>query len=175
MFTRTRSVQFTSGTHQHSLQYTHMSRFTQRQGNKIDCWIFLLIPDEPRNYCHCWLKHGNTNRDKNDVKKIFFFLFLFFYCANMLVSIPIYHAIPVRSSVRFIGQTVVLHGWGCREQRCVVFESLRQVLVTWLYTSSVIVSLLLTQMIRVKPENGTRFVTLGGGEGGGAAQIAGAA
>lgn len=94
----------------------------------------------------------------------------------MLVSIPIYHAMPVRSSVRFIGQTVVLHGWGWREQRCVVFESLRQVLVTWLYTSSVIVSLLLTQMIRVKPENGTRFVTLGGeGGGGGAAQIAGAA
>lgn len=97
---------------------------------------------------------------------MFFFSFFFFFCcANMLVSIPIYHAKPVRSSVRFIGQTVVLHGWGCREQRCVVFVSLRQVLVTWLYTSSVIVSLLLTQMIRVKPENGTRFVTLGG-EGG---------
>lgn len=108
-------------------------------------------------------------------KNVFFSFFFFFCCANMLVSIPIYHAIPVRSSVRFIGQTVVLHGWGCREQRCVVFVSLRQVLVTWLYTSSVIVSLLLTQMIRVNPENGTRFVTLGGEGGGGAAQIAGAA
>lgn len=80
----------------------------------------------------------------------------------MLVSIPIYHAIPVQSSVRLIGQTVVLHGWGCHEQIRVVSVSLRQVLVTWLYTSSVIVSLLLTQMKRVKPENGMRFVPLGG-------------
>lgn len=59
MFTNTSSVQFTSGTHQYSLQYTNMSRFTQQE-DKIDFFFTFFIHIKPRYVVSMLAKHENS-------------------------------------------------------------------------------------------------------------------
>lgn len=93
MFTNTSSVQFTSDTHQYSLQYTNMSRFTQQQGNKIDWFFFVLqffIPITSRDLIVPLLaKHKKIKSRYNRVKKNQIFVMLCKY-ALLHTSISCY-------------------------------------------------------------------------------------